>query len=95
MVKSFLDEMGDSLDDLDLPSTGETAITTKPEPAKSGALDFFKFIGISAGAFVVIGNPYTALALSKISFLNTPMKIFGVQALMYLLVVAGAKWYLK
>jgi hypothetical protein len=93
--------MGDSLDDLDLPAGGDVsgnsgALVTKPSPPKEGGWKaFFKFLGISVGAFVVVGNPYTALGLSKISFLNTPMKIFAVQSAIYFLVVAGAKWYLK
>lgn len=87
--------MADSLDDLDLPTSGSTAVVAHAPPPKSGATQFLKFMAISAGSFVVIGNPYTALGLSKIPFLNTPMKIFGVQAALYVLVVAGLKWYLK
>lgn len=89
--------MGDSLDELDLPSTGSDSslVVRKPDPPQHGGFKAFaKFLGISVGAFVVVGNPYTALGLSKISFLNTPVKIFAVQSAIYFLLVAGARWYL-
>jgi formate hydrogenlyase subunit 3/multisubunit Na+/H+ antiporter MnhD subunit len=84
----------------DLPEGNQTADDPvldvyfgEKKTTKRGWKDYLKIVGLAIVAFVLAGNPFTGLFLSKVSLFQGAYKNFAAQTALFLIVFGLMLWY--